>query len=406
MSNRTKVEELILKARIRMMIEAPFFGHLAMRLIIKDGSGWLQTAGTDGRYLYYNKKFFESLNRKEVEFVLAHEVMHCVYDHMSRRQGRDPTLWNCAGDFVINQDLKDAKIGNFPRGIKILLNEKYKEKSADEIYNMLLEDQNNGNGDDDMDSFDTHIDSEDNTSSGAGEGSKKVKPDPSGFNGPVPLSDEDKKMIAADIKHAVMDAAKSAGAGETPASVRRMVQDLTEPKMDWREIIQLKVQSSFRSDFTFSIPNRKTMQSGFILPGMPPEQRLDVDIALDTSGSISHSMLMDFLGEVKSIMDQYSEFTLRLWTFDTEVYNLQEYNQGNSDELLEYDIQGCGGTDFDVNWKYMKENDIEPNLFIVFTDGYPYDSWGDPNYCDTIFVIHGSKEIQAPFGTTVYYEEE
>jgi hypothetical protein len=55
----------------------------------------------------------------------------------------------------------------------------------------------------------------------------------------------------------------------------------------------------------------------------------------------------------------------------------------------------------------MKKEGIEPKKFIMFTDGYPYESWGDQNYCDTIFLINNEFErnIEAPFGMTVHYDE-
>ena len=46
-----------------------------------------------------------------------------------------------------------------------------------------------------------------------------------------------------------------------------------------------------------------------------------------------------------------------------------------------------------------------PKKLIMFTDGYPWGSWGDENYCDTVFVIHGAKDIEAPFGVTAHYED-
>jgi hypothetical protein len=52
----------------------------------------------------------------------------------------------------------------------------------------------------------------------------------------------------------------------------------------------------------------------------------------------------------------------------------------------------------------MKQQELTPKLYIMFTDGYPFDSWGDPDYCDTMFVVHGNTTIQAPFGITTYYE--
>jgi predicted metal-dependent peptidase len=71
---------------------------------------------------------------------------------------------------------------------------------------------------------------------------------------------------------------------------------------------------------------------------------------------------------------------------------------------MSYDVKGGGGTDFDANWEFMKENDIQPKKFIMFTDGYPCGSWGDEDYCDTLFVIHGTESIVSPFGQTAYYK--
>jgi predicted metal-dependent peptidase len=76
------------------------------------------------------------------------------------------------------------------------------------------------------------------------------------------------------------------------------------------------------------------------------------------------------------------------------------------DEIETYEIHGGGGTDFECNWEYMKENDIMPERFIMMTDGYPGRGWGDELYCDTLFLVHGnpSRSIVAPFGMTAYYE--
>ena len=201
-----------------------------------------------------------------------------------------------------------------------------------------------------------------------------------------------------------MDAAKAAGAGNVPSGVKRLLHDLTEPQMDWRSIIMTRVQSSFKSDYTFATPNRKCWGTNIILPSMTPDTKLDICIFVDTSGSMSEKMLRDILAEIKGIMEQFNDFIIRLATFDTAVYNMQEFTPSNVDELLEYDIQGGGGTDFTVIWDYLKEEGIEPHCLLIPTDGYPWNSWGDPDYCDTIFLIHGSDSIVAPFGTTTYYQ--
>jgi hypothetical protein len=55
----------------------------------------------------------------------------------------------------------------------------------------------------------------------------------------------------------------------------------------------------------------------------------------------------------------------------------------------------------------MKSHGIQPKKFIMFTDGYAWNSWGDPEYCDTIFIIHQNhdKSLEGPFGITAHYEK-
>jgi predicted metal-dependent peptidase len=92
--------------------------------------------------------------------------------------------------------------------------------------------------------------------------------------------------------------------------------------------------------------------------------------------------------------------------FDTKVYNMQVFTSDNLDEIDEYELKGGGGTDFDAVFDFLKEEGIEPKRLVMFTDGYPWDSWGDANYCDTVFIIHGDKNPNPPFGTWAVYEED
>jgi predicted metal-dependent peptidase len=204
----------------------------------------------------------------------------------------------------------------------------------------------------------------------------------------------------------MMAAAQAAGAGNTPGEVQRMIRELTEPKMNWRELLRQQIQSTIKDDYTWAKPSRKGWHTGAVLPGMNYMDTIDICVSLDMSGSIGDEQAKDFLGEIKGIMDEFKDFNLKLWCFDTAVYNEQDFDSGN-DDLLDYEIYGGGGTEFMVNWDYMKENDIQPKKFIMFTDGYAWDSWGDPDYCETVFIIHShhNKELQAPFGVTAHYEE-
>jgi len=174
--------------------------------------------------------------------------------------------------------------------------------------------------------------------------------------------------------------------------------------MNWREVLRMNIQSIVRNDYSFSRPNRKSWHTGAILPGMMNDETIDVAIAIDMSGSIGDEDATTFLSEVKGIMDQYEDYKIDIWCFDTAIYNPQTFT--SDDDLMEYEPQGGGGTEFMVNWEYMKENDIQPKKFIMFTDGYPWGSWGDEDYCDTLFIVKGNETAEAPFGTTVIYERD
>ena len=93
-------------------------------------------------------------------------------------------------------------------------------------------------------------------------------------------------------------------------------------------------------------------------------------------------------------------------TFDTDVYNAKVYESENLDDITEYEIEGGGGTDFTCVFKYMKEHNITPEKLVMFTDGYPFGSWGDPEYCDTVWIIHGDRNPNPPFGTWTLYGDE
>jgi len=87
------------------------------------------------------------------------------------------------------------------------------------------------------------------------------------------------------------------------------------------------------------------------------------------------------------------------------VYNPQQYDSDSLENIEDYDVQGCGGTDFEAIFQYLKDADIEPKKLVVFTDGFPFGGWGDPNYCDTVWIIHSNKNPEPPFGIWAEYEE-
>ena len=397
-SEKNKIIEKLVTARIGLLLRHPFFGNLATRLQLVDATEWCGTLATDGRRFYYNNDFVNRLTPKQAEFGFAHEVLHNVFDHMGRRDHRDPQLSNIAADYAANQILVDERIGEVPDWIKIFQDNKYRSMSYEQIYAELEKKAIKIDISSLGELLDEHLDDSDDQD-GEGDGDKK-----DGKNGRPRLSAEEKKAIRDEIKEAMVAAAQAAGAGKVPAGVARMIQSFTEPKMDWRQMLRMNIQSILKSNFSFSRPNRKSQHCGAILPGMMNEETIDVSVSIDMSGSISNKMAKDFLSEVKGIMDEYKDFKLDLWCFDTEVYNYAQFTGDTADEIMNYEVKGGGGTDFETNWEFMKEEGIEPKKFIMFTDGWPHGSWGDELYCDTLFIVHGDDRIEAPFGQTAHYK--
>ena len=194
-------------------------------------------------------------------------------------------------------------------------------------------------------------------------------------------------------------------AGNIPAGVRRMIQSITSPQMNWREMLRMQLQSVIKSDYTFARMNRKGWHLDARLPGMKNTDAIDIAVAIDMSGSIGEKQGRDFLGEIYGIMESFDSYRIHVYCFDTEVYNPQDYTSENLESIEEYDLKGGGGTDFDCIFNHLKEENIEPKRLVVFTDGYPFGSWGDANYCDTLWIIHGDKNPEPPFGTFALYEE-
>ena len=394
--------EKLTTARVGLLLKTPFFGNMATRMQMIDASDWCPTAATNGKNFYYNKDFVSKLSVKKLEFLFAHEICHCVFDHFGRCGSRDRQLANIAQDFAVNQILVDERIGDKITEVKICQDNKYRGMAWEEIYDILYEQAEKIPMDQLMkqlgDLLDEHINEDGNAP-----GSDKEGKD--GKGGAPSLTKEEAQAIRDEIKQAMIQSAAAAGAGKVPAGIQRLIKDMTEPKMNWRELIRMNIQSIIRNDYSFSRPSRKGQMSGAILPGMKNDETIDVCIAIDMSGSIGVEDATVFLSEIKGIMDQYQDFKINIWCFDTEIYAHEEITHDNAEALLEYEPKGGGGTDFMANWEFMKEQDIVPKKFIMFTDGYPCGEWGDEDYCDTLFIVKGS-EMVSPFGQTVIYDKE
>jgi predicted metal-dependent peptidase len=397
-----QARERLVTARIGLLLRHSFFGNLATRMTLTNADEWCSTAATDGLKFYYNSRFIMMLKPKEVEFLVAHEVLHVVYDHMGRRGTRDPQLFNVANDYAVNADLKRHKVGQFITTVPCLYEQKYDGKSSEEIYDDLMKNVQKININDLIDQMiDDHLDGE-----GDGENESDGDGDKEGKSKRPRMSDEERERARQEMKQAIINAAQSAEAGSLPKGVERLIRQATDPVMPWRELIQTNLTSAIRTDFSWMRPSRRSWHMDAIMPGMTPGEEIDVVVAIDMSGSISNKQAQAFLGEIGGMMEAFDGYKVHVFCFDTEIYNPADFTSENLDTIDGYEPAGGGGTDFDAIFDYLKRVGNVPKRLICFTDGYPCGSWGDADYCDTTWIIHGDPDPHPPFGTFALYDDK
>lgn len=377
--------------------------------------GSVDTAGTDGLNIYYNPKYIQTMNKQNVIFILAHEIMHvilehCASDKLCRRGGRDFMLYNYAGDYVINKLLKQAQIGE--KRPEWLYDRKYNdnswttEKVYDDIKHLSPQTLENRGV-----LLDQH---------GLEEFLSKYLCDKDGNS----LSSEEIENIRNEIHQKIVESHEQAkvcdrfSIGNMPGNneqnaLRDFMDSLFEPHINWRAYIKSKIQTQIVANHSYLKYNKKSTSGGCIIPGRIKDEMIKIHVAVDTSGSVEQIQLTAFLSEIYNIVCSFGEYELDIWTFDTSVKNHKCFsNTTNSAEnktnILSYIFKGGGGTDFMANWEYMKSEKIVPELFVLFTDGYPCGRWGVPGYCETIFLIanceKGSTIVAPPeVGITINY---
>lgn len=393
----------LIQARVKMLMTQDFWGKIATRMKLINADEWCGTLATDGRNFYYNSAFVLSLKSiDKVIFGFAHEVLHCLYDHIARTGSRDKKISNIAQDYVINADLVRHKVGTKIDEIDIIYDDKYYGWAWEAVYDELMKNVQYINIEDLADMLlDDHLEEGDEDGEGNG-------PDKDGVSRKRPvISKEERERLKDEFREAILQAAQGAKPGSLPSGVERMVKNMTDPKLNWRDLITMKIPSLAKNDYSYQRPNKKYQYSGIVMPGLQREEAIDVCIAIDTSGSISQQQLEEVLSEIVGLMDMYAEFTLRIWQFDTAVYGYETFTKDTAQDLLGYEMKGGGGTSFQANWEFMKEEGIEPKLFIMFTDGESWDGWGQEDYQDDmLWIINNkyNKSIEPPYGAYAYYE--
>jgi predicted metal-dependent peptidase len=354
----------IIKARTALVLEHPFIGSIALNLPFKFDDN-IPTAATNGKNIKYNPRFVESLTDEELKFLVAHECFHPMLEHNFRRGGRSPRRWNQAGDYVINQLLTDDSIGKMPKDG--LLNphlHKAGNGTTDGIYNLLPEDDEGGDPMDDCED---------------GDGSPA-----------------EKEQQAAEWKVKVAQAAQAAKMmGKMSAGLERLVAEVLQPKVDWRDVWYRFFQRCKDDTRSYARPNRRFLAQGMYLPSASGETLGEVLFAIDCSGSINQQTIDQFAAEIRITKDDFNPMAIHLVYFDSEVSHYERFGR---DDDLHVEPHGGGGTDFAPVFEFIKERQIEP-IAIVFLTDLCCNSFGEQPDCPVLWV--STDEGTAPFGEVV-----
>ena len=368
----------IVRQNVRMAIGAePFFGSIAMRLpwVADDNC---PTMATDGTCVIYNPQFVLEMSAEEVKAVAIHEIMHVALLHPLRLNGRDQMRANMAMDYAINLLLTDAGY-KLPQGA--LIDRTYEGMSWEQIYD-LLPAQPKGKG------------------KGSGNGSGSGRDYSNGDVLPPPGGAEERRKIEEEIGTIVVQAESNAkAAGKMPGNLRDVLLKSREPEEDYRHLFEKFVAPIYPRDYTWQRPSRRFIGQDMYLPAILKDGVGELMVAVDTSGSISHDVLENFVGMINHFLTRVKPEKLHVVYCDASVYKHDQFKPGAPMELDGCKVQS-GGTRFSPVFKYAQDNEIKPKCCVYLTDLECYDFGPEPEY-PVLWMQYGSFKGEVPFGQIV-----
>lgn len=411
----------ITKARTGLVLDHPFFGSLILRMkMIEDNN--IKTMCTNGSQIRYNKQFVDEISQNECKGVLCHEVMHIACMHHLRRGNRDHKLWNISGDYVINQILVDS--GEvIPEGG--LLDQRFKNMSTEAVYSILqresARDDKGGNekgsggggdsGDGEQNEQGEQMEGEEEQEEQKGNGSdnkERQRQEQAASWGEVEdatnddgsaLSESEISQAEQEVKVSIAQAMNQAKmAGKIGAGIRQFAEGILTPKINWEDELRRFINDMAKNEYSWMPPNRRYIHKGIYLPSLKSEVLKEAVIVVDTSGSVDDEVVRQFIGEFNAILTTIKFQKVHLWSCDTQVYEVGEYDMA---EEINYDkLPGGGGTDFRPPFDLIEERDINPSVVIYLTDMWCYRFPDTPSY-PVLWVQYGDCNNNPPFGELI-----
>lgn len=395
-----KSMDRVTRARSQLVTSAPFFGVLALHLEIRETAEF-DTMATNGRQLFVNPAFVETLNDAELRGVLAHEVYHNAAGHSARQGGRDHDEFNKAADYAINQELKSMGF-TLPDGA--LIDPRYSGMTAEAIYSELQRKASKqGKQGSPSQSGQSGQSGQGKPLPAASNGQKSGNGAPSSDPGkcgsviPAPAG-ETAAAIAQDWQGKALVAAAIAAkqSGSIPAGIARLVSEIKSPAVDWRAMLRRFITESNSKDYSWSRPNRRHIGNGLYLPSLISDGRCRIIVAIDNSGSIDNAALAAFAAELQSVLDDGAADSVSVIYCDAAINGTAEFAAG---DILKLETLGGGGTRFSPVMQWAMDNGHGAACLIYFTDLECSDFGNDPGM--PVIWANWSRPRPVPFGDVI-----
>jgi predicted metal-dependent peptidase len=375
-------ERRIKKAIIALQVDQPFFAFLAMNVKLRkmpENSPY-KTMGVDANFnLYYDEDFINTVIPTDNirKGCICHEVLHIALDHLGRVGARYRILANVAQDMVVNMICEKNGLmilkkpeyvnadasnntawANLGKAGKIVI-QQVSEKSWERIYNEIIDKLENSG-------YDAGDIEEEMTSGGTTSLFDEHMHE--SFN---KLSKEEQNQVREQLHQMLSDAMTySKQMGKTPMGVERYVTELLNPKIPWQTtLLKYLKDHTEANDWTYRRPHRKSYSLGVYLPSILNE-KVNVDVIVDTSGSIDQESYNEFISEVHGMIRVIPNIQVNLHFVDTEIRKTVTMSKSNLYEILDINPQGGGGTNMEHGLQQIKDLNNGSELVVVLTDGF------------------------------------
>lgn len=434
-----KAQTRLEAARTRLILDKPFLGALVLRLpMVAADPSWCPTTATDARKFFYNPAFIDALANEQVQFVLAHEALHCALSHFARRGHRIKKQWDIACDYAINPLLIDD--GLKPPQSSLILAE-FRGMTAEEIYPCIDESEHqepldkhvydadtdsqggqqqeakDGNdssaggaaGQDDQGEASAENQSRDRPEQGGSDdhpsgfdeqrqgGQSEEQGDSSGAPQPDPLSQQEIETLSTQWQQRMVGAAQQARqAGKLGGAMARMIDFMVQPSLPWRMMLARYMTSVARDDYSYSRPSSRRGDPA-VFPSLRSAQ-LNIAVAVDVSGSMTEKEIGEFLSEIDAIKAQIRS-RVSLYACDATLQSGSPWLFEPWEEVrLEQRVRGGGGTSFCPPIEDQSNADLAPDVLVYFTDAEGRFPEVEPAY-PVVWLVKGKAKV--PWGLRI-----